>query len=119
MFTGCCGGYPSSWGLYNVATYDIRFPIQPIEALIAIALIVFLLIRAKKLNYVADGREYPLMLVIFGSTRFGCEFLRDNDKIFCGISNLALHALFMFVVGVVALVIINKKQNKVQILNQE
>ena len=119
MFTGCCCGYTSSWGLYNVATYDIRFPIQPIEALIAVAIIVYLLIRAKKHNYVSDGREYPLMMVIFGSTRFVCEFLRDNDKMILGISNLAFHALFMFIVGVIALVIINKKQKKVQILNQE
>ena len=59
------------------------------------------------------------MLIIFGSTRFVCEFLRDNDKLFLGISNLALHALLMFIVGIIALVIINKKHNKVQMLNQE
>lgn len=117
IFGGCCYGYVSSWGLYNASKGNIRFPIQPIEALIAIAIIVFLLIRAKKHDYVADGREYPLMMVIFGSTRFLCEFLRDNDKLIWGISELALHALFMFIVGVVALVIINKKQKKA--LNQE
>ena len=41
------------------------------------------------------------MLILFGSTRFLLEFLRDNEKLFWGISNLAIHAFIMFVVGVV------------------
>lgn len=109
IFPGCCNGYPCSWGFYNIRTGDIRFPSQPIEALAAWAIIIYLLIRAKKRNYVPDGLEYPLMLIWFGSTRFIFEFLRDNDKIWLGCSSLAFHALFMFIVGVVALVIIKKK----------
>jgi prolipoprotein diacylglyceryltransferase len=52
------------------------------------------------------------MLVLFGSTRFLFEFLRDNEKMFWGISNLAIHALFMFVVGVIWIVIQKTKPNK-------
>lgn len=112
IFEGCCRGYPSSFGIYNPFFKDIRFPNQPLEALTAVAIVVFLILRAKKKNYEPDGYEYPLMLVLFGSTRFGFEFLRDNHKLFWGISNLAIHALFMFIVGVVWIIILYKKQRK-------
>lgn len=109
VFFGCCSGYPCSFGIYNAFYQEIRFPIQPIEALTAVAIVIYLFYRAKKRNYIPDGREYPLMLVLFGSTRFLFEFLRNNEKMFWGISNLALHALFMFVVGLVWLIVHNKK----------
>ena len=99
------------WGIYNPLYKDIRFPIQPIEALTAVAIVVFLFLRAKRRNYVPDGFEYPLMLVLFGSTRFIFEFFRDNTKMILGCSNLAFHALFMFVVGVIWIAIAKKKQN--------
>ena len=111
IFEGCCSGYIQSWGIYNRITGRLHFPTQPLEAFISMAIIAYLLVRAKKRNYVPDGREYPLMLVIFGSTRFLCEFLRDNDKILLGCSSLAFHALFMFVVGMIWLVMENKKKN--------
>ncbi len=110
IFVGCCAGYPCEWGIYNPSYNDYRFPAQPIEALAAVAIVLYLFCRARKRNYIPDGREYPLMLVLFGSTRFLFEFLRDNDKMFWGISNLAIHALFMFVVGVIWLVYFNKKE---------
>ena len=111
IFAGCCDGYPHVWGIYNPLYKDIRFPIQPIEALTAVAIVVFLFLRAKRRNYVPDGFEYPLMLVLFGSTRFIFEFFRDNTKMILGCSNLAFHALFMFVVGVIWIAIAKKKQN--------
>lgn len=109
IFAGCCRGYPCSWGLYNVATKDIRFPSQPLEAIIAWLIIFYLWGRAKKNNYKMDGLEYPIMLVLFGGTRFLCEFLRDNEKLWLGCSGLAFHALFMFVVGIIAIAVIRKK----------
>ncbi len=110
VFAGCCMGYPSVWGLYNVTTNDIRFPNQPIEAILAWIIIFYLLDRGKKRNYAADGREYPIMLILFGSTRFICEFFRDNEKLWLGCSGLAFHALFMCVVGIIALIVIHKKE---------
>ena len=110
IFVGCCHGSPSSFGIYNPMFQDIRFPIQPIEALTAVAIVVFLFVRSKKKQYEPDGYEYPLMLVLFGSTRFVFEFLRDNDKMFWGISNLAIHALFMFVVGLIWIIILYNRR---------
>ena len=115
IFTGCCMGYPSTFGIYNCVTEDIRFPIQFVEVLIAGGIVIYLYIRAKKRSYIPDGKEYPIMLILFGSTRFICEFFRDNEKILWGCSSLAFHALFMFVVGIVALVIIRRKQQAAKI----
>ena len=119
IFEGCCQGYIQQWGIYNPTTGALHFPIQPIEAIISLSIIAYLLIRAKKRGYVPDGREYPLMLVIFGSTRFICEFLRDNYKLFLGISNLAFHALFMFVIGAIWLVLLKKKEQTAAMENED
>ena len=110
IFFGCCAGYPCSFGLYNPAYQEIRFPTQPIEALAAVAIVVYLFYRAKKRSYLPDGMEYPLMLVLYGSSRFCFEFLRDNDKLILGLSNLAFHALFMFAVGAVWLFLLKRRE---------
>ena len=101
IFTGCCSGYPWEYGVYNPTYRDYRFPIQPIEALGAVAIVVYLFVRAKKRNYVPNGLEYPVMLVLYGSSRFLFEFCRSDDKLILGLSNLSLHALIMLVVGIV------------------
>ena len=112
IFAGCCMGYPSTWGLYNIITKDIRFPIQPIEAGMAWIIVVYLFVRGKKHHFKSDGLEYPIMLMLFGSTRFVFEFFRDNEKILLGCSSLAFHALFMFLVGSVAYIKIKSKQQE-------
>ena len=114
IFGGCCKGYPNSWGIYNHIYEDIRFPIQPIEALAAVAIVVYLICRAKKRKYVPDGYEYPLMLVLFGSSRFIFEFFRDNGKLFWGISLLAVHAFIMFVVGVIWISVRKRKCKSIE-----
>ena len=109
---GCCCGYPSSWGVWNPTTNDIRFPNQWLECLVALCIWFFLLGYAKKKSYKADGSCYALFLVLFGVTRFFLEFLRDNNKLFLGISNLALHALFMVVVGTIWLFFLAEKEKE-------
>lgn len=114
IFAGCCHGYPSLWGIYSPQTRTLCFPSQPLEALTATFIIGILLWREKKNHYRVDGLSMPIMLMLFGSTRFFWEFFRDNEKIWLGCSSLAFHALFMAVVGFVMYVIIKKyeKQNK-------
>lgn len=109
IFAGCCHGYPCSFGYYNPMLGVTTFPIQLIEALFALLIVVVLLIIAKKDNYRGRGWLYPLMLVLYGSTRFAFEFLRDNTKILFGCSALSFHALFMAIVGAVWLIIIKKR----------
>ena len=110
IFNGCCRGYPSSWGIYNHITDSILFPIQIIESVTSLAITVFLVIYAKKHQFDANGKVYPIMLVLFGATRFIWEFFRDNYKLFFGLSKLALWALLAFVVGVIWLVVQHRKE---------
>ena len=112
IFAGCCRSFPTERGLYAVNTGMYHFPIQPIEVLIAVAIVVTLILIMKRDNFVPTAKIYPINLVLFGSTRFICEFIRANDKIFLGCSRLSFHALFMTIVGIVALIIINKKNKK-------
>lgn len=117
IFFGCCYGYSSKFGIYNPYLETNTFPIQPIEAIAAWGIFAILLIRAKKRNYVSDGLEYPLMLILFGSTRFLFEFLRNNSKLWLGCSNLAFHALFMFVAGSVAYAIIHSRNKQIETIS--
>ena len=103
IFTGCCYGYPCEWGLYSLVTDQKVFPIVFVESLMTLGILIFLLIRARGKSYVPDGRTLPWMLFLYGVGRFITEFFRDNEKIFIGCSDIALHALFMAVVGVGAL----------------
>ncbi len=99
MFGGCCYSYEWTHGIYNHELHYNTFPIQPIEALVAVAIVLFIWLKEKKNKFEVTGEYYPLMLILFGYSRFLLEFARDNDKLFLGISNLAIHALIMGIVG--------------------
>lgn len=111
MFGGCCYGYPWEHGIYNHMFHTKLFPIQPIEALVAVAIVLFIWLREKKNKFAVTGEYYPLMLILFGYSRFLLEFARDNDKLFLGISNLAIHALIMGIVGTIWLIVLKKEGN--------
>lgn len=112
IFGGCCRGYEWSWGIYNPVYQSITFPIQIFEALTALVIVAWLLVRARKRQYGIDPLAYPWMLVLFGFTRFLWEFGRVNKKILWGCSSLAFHALFMGVVGVIMLIYLSKTRRK-------
>lgn len=111
IFVGCCHGYPCSWGIINPA-YNVKmFPIQPLEAIVALLVVITVCLYEKRHDYAVDGLAYPLMLMLFGYSRFLLEFLRNNSKLLFGLSALSLHALFMALVGTVAFVAV-KEHNK-------
>lgn len=101
IFPGCCHGYPASWGLFSNAAGAVCFPTQPIESVSSIAIGIVLIIMHKR--GVQKGRLYPWYLFLFGTTRFIWEFLRDNEKVWHGLSELALHALVAAILGFIAL----------------
>lgn len=109
---GCCMGYPVKWGIYNPWLNDYMFPVQLLEALLSVLILIFLMIRMKKRNYVPDGKSMPLMLAVYGAVRFFTEFLRQNEKLFLGISAAALHSLFMCAAGVVILLCMRRFSKK-------
>ena len=114
MFAGCCYGFEYTHGLYNPVFQKNLFPIQPIEALVALAIFALIVGRAVRRGFKSDGYSFPLMLLLFGSTRFLLEFLRDNEKVVANISMLAFHALLAAVVGTVWLAVLLKKRRAIQ-----
>lgn len=114
IFTGCCHGYPFAYGIYNPA-YGMRlFPVQLCEMGTSLLIAVYLIVLAKEKNYVSDGKSFPLMLMMFGTARFMWEFFRNNTKILWGCSDVALHSLFMVIVGAAAYMYL-KKQSETKI----
>ena len=65
---------------------------------------LYIWLKEKKNDFKVTGEYYPFMLILFGYSRFLLEFLRDNQKLFLGISSLAIHALVMGVVGTIWLI---------------
>lgn len=110
LFPGCCHGYACSFGSWSNEVGHVCFPTQIIEAVFALGIAVFIWLREKKKGYGkgVDGLSFPIMLMLFGYSRFFFEFLRDNEKLFLGISQLALHALLNGVIGTVAYFVIKK-----------
>ena len=126
IFAGCCHGYESA-GIYSNEVGHVCFPIQIIEAVAALMIAFFIFWREKRKGFGknTDGLSFPIMLMIFGYSRFFFEFFRDNDKLFyitqalkwsgkpvLGISRLAIHALVNALIGTVAYIIIKKHNNK-------
>ena len=112
IFAGCCYGHPMEGGVFSPNKQQKHFPIQPIEAIVAIFIAIFIALREKKKGYKTDGLSIPIMLMMFGYSRFLLEFARHNDKLFWNISELALHALFAGIVGTVSYIIIKTGKNK-------
>jgi len=99
MFAGCCHGYRWEKGIYNHSLDYNTFPIQPVEALVALAIAAFIIVRQIRSHYTVKGDSYPLMMVIFGISYFLLQFARDNTKLFLGLSFLALYLVLIVVTG--------------------
>lgn len=112
IFECCCAGYPCDWGIYNQYYGGPAFPSQLFEAATALMIVAFLVYWDRKRGYAADGKSYPVMLILFGSTRFLWEFARNNEKLWLGCSSLAFHALFMAVVGAIVFCFLMRKQKR-------
>lgn len=112
---GCCRGYPCSWGIYNVKIGECVFPIQLLESIVTIIILLFVIRRERKNNFVPDGRNVPIILISYGVSRFFLEFLHDNEKIIAGLASTQFHCLIMIISGVITLMIIRRsEQNQVR-----
>ena len=99
-------------GYYNPLLDENVFPCPPLEALTALAVVLIVCRYEKKQDYKPNGLAYPLMLMLFGYSRFLLEFLRDNPKPILGVSTLAIHSLFMALVGTATYATIKERTNK-------
>ena len=110
IFPGCCRGYEWEWGIYNIKTQTYHFPTQIAETVLTLAVVAYLLHLAKKKDYISDGTLYPMMMILYGMQRFTSEMLRDNEKIFLGCSGVALHAVLLYIVGMIVSLLLEKKR---------
>lgn len=112
LFPGCCAGYEVGWGIYNVRTGGYHLPTPIIETVLTLIIIAYLIYRTHKRKFVSDGTLYPLMMVLYGIMRCICEMLRDNEKLILGQSAVGIHAIILFVVGLICLRWIKKRDEK-------
>ena len=108
-FAGCCFGFPTAHGLWNPIFEQTLFPVQLVESAAALILCVVCCRAAKKRDYRPTGRLYPLFLILFGVFRLFDDFLRLSPKLLWGLSDLALWALAMVVLGAVWLIADKKR----------
>ena len=109
IFTGCCCGYPCSWGIYNIRWQAKHFPVQLLESALSVIIILVLLLILRKHKYNSKGFILPTVIITYGTVRFFTEFLHYNGKIWGGLSIVAFRCLLMFVVGILLLLIMIKR----------
>lgn len=103
FINGCCYGI----GLYTSKLGGlVRFPSQIVELLNALILVVLLLYLSKQVKN--RGTIYYWYMVLYGSSRFVLNFLRDTKPVFLFFGFGSVWALVALFIGVSAL-IYNKK----------
>lgn len=77
FFHGCCSGFemPGSW-YFNQYTGRYEFPVQMVEALVALALFFFLRWYSKRKKHI--GSVFPVYLITYSTSRFLTESLRAD-----------------------------------------
>lgn len=112
FINGCCLGTFSSWGVHYffdpIGTY--RIPIQLIEAILDIGIVVILwFIEKNKLKI----NIYSIFMVMYSLIRLIMEFFRENSKNFLGLSNGQIFSLICLIIGgLIIMRDINKKGKK-------
>lgn len=106
---GCCQGMVLH---VNEDNLYVRFPSQIVE------MIVFLILSAILMHISADPNKrktvFPWFLILYGATRFGLDFLRDSSTSYAlGLSAGSFWSLWAFGIGLVALLVLCKKNQRV------
>lgn len=88
FLSGCCGG---------ITINNFQFPVQIVEAIISFLIFVLLIFIWQK-NY---KFVYPLYLIIYSTTRFMIEFLRDTRPVLGFLSQGQLTAIIVLIIGII------------------
>lgn len=104
--SGCCESWLQvSWGVYNPYTETRLFPVQLAEGLTALIIAITVILIAYRHKFRCRGITMAWMWVLFGSTRVIWEFFRAEEKLFLGLSELALWSVALTVAGVIWLIL--------------
>ena len=112
--TGCCTGFDCDWGLKNYGYTGgprRQFPVQLVEAGLALAIFIFLLWYRKRAK---DGTVFPMFVILYSATRFFSEFTRTEANIFGPLKLYHLLCILGVVVGVAELLITLKFADKIE-----
>ena len=133
LFTGCCYGFACDWGWYSHSAIDDavhnainndlalpgadyvykQFPTSLVESLFTLAIVIFVIVRICRKNYVPDGKNLPYFLFFYGICRFFSELTRESTKetwFLWRFSDVHVHMLIMALVGGFMLYYITKKE---------
>lgn len=102
---GCCGGIEWSSGLYNYYTNRVEFPLQLLEAGLALLIFIFLMFWRNKAK---PGTMFPTYLIIYSASRFFIEFLSNKENVFGIFKRYHVICAVGVVVGIIELVIVLK-----------
>ena len=117
FFPGCCYGIASDWGIYSYEARRVCFPVTEAESITSLLIAgITLFIAYKKKYSVGDATLYPIMLMMFGYTRFIWEFFSAADRVLFNITELGIWALATGIIGTGWLIVllIIKHKRKVQ-----
>lgn len=110
FFHGCCGGIEWAKGLYNAESGLVEFPIQLVEAGLALLIFIFLIFWRDKAK---PGTMFPVYLIIYSATRFFSEFLSKKPDVFWILKTYHILCIIGVVLGIIEYIIAVKFGNKV------
>lgn len=107
---GCCRGIVCEFGMYNYGSGDIEFPIQVVEAVVALILFLFFHFCRKKAQ---PGTLLPMYVVAYCTIRFFSEFFRKEPPFFGLLKVYHILCLLGILLGCLQLYFLTKYRNRV------
>ena len=113
---GCCRGVAWNYGIPNAFSGIKEFPIQLLEAAVAILIFAFFIKCRRKLK---NGTAFPIYVILYSGSRFLTEFLRGESVVFMGLKTYQILCLIGVVVGVLEyyLAVTDKKNIEKDVCN--
>lgn len=111
---GCCGGVECSWGLVNYYYQENpikEFPVQLVEAALALIIFIFLVSYRKKAK---EGTLFPIYVIAYSVTRFFSEFVRNEPNIFGILKLYHILCAIGVILGTAELLLVLKYSEKVK-----
>jgi len=84
FFNGCCYGIPTNvpWAVFQHDAW--RHPTQLYSCAVSLAILITLLFLRNRMSH--EGDLFRLYLLLYGSSRFALEFLRERTNLYWGFS---------------------------------
>lgn len=108
---GCCSGFKCSWGLYNINKEVYDFPVQLVEAGLALLIFIFLMWYKKRAK---EGTLFPIFLILFSATRFFSEFTRVERNILGPFKTYHFLCLAGVIIGIGELYVVLRYSEKIK-----